>query len=117
MSNTIYHYEKCSKSTGAMAILEARGIEAEVIDYLVAPPSVETLERIYAMLGGSIFSMLRIDNPLFTELGYSTNDQRPDREWFELIQKHPILLQRPIVIIGDRAVIARPSERLLELLP
>jgi arsenate reductase len=113
---TIYHNARCSKSRGALEILEQRQIAHQVVDYCAAPPSVAELERLRKLLGVPVLEMIRTGDALFTELGLKTTDQRSEREWFELVVKTPLLLQRPIVVVGDRAVIARPSERVLELL-
>jgi arsenate reductase len=116
MSNTIYHYEHCGKSIGALALLKQHGVEAEVIDYLVTPPTMADLERLSKLLGLGALAMMRTTDKHFAELGLSTTDQRSDQEWFSLILKHPILLQRPIVVIGGRAIIARPADLVLQLL-
>jgi arsenate reductase len=116
MASTIYHNDRCGKSRGALDLLRERGVSAEVIDYLATPPTIADLERLSRLLGLGALAMMRTGDPLFAELGLATTDQRTEREWFALIAKHPILLQRPIVVVGDRAIIARPSELVLQLL-
>lgn len=117
MHNVIYHYEHCSKCIGALALLKQRGIEAEVIDYLTTPPILADLERLSRLLGVGPLGMMRTTDKDFIGLGLSTTDRRSDEEWFALIMQHPILLQRPIVVIDGRAIIARPAELVLQLLP
>lgn len=117
MSAVIYHNAACSKSRGALDILTEQAVDAVVIDYQATPPSVADLERLQRLLGLPALAMVRTTDALFRELGLAVSDQRDDRGWFELIRRHPLLLQRPIVVIGDRAVIARPSERVREILP
>lgn len=116
MSATVYHYEHCSKSTGALAILAERGIQAQIVDYRAHPPSVAELLRLRDLMGCTATDMLRTGDKHFQELGLSADDQRSDDEWFALVQQHPMILQRPIVVIGDRAIIARPADLVLKLL-
>ena len=116
MPNTIYHNDRCGKSRGALELLRERGVEAEVVDYLATPPTIADLERLSGQLGLGALAMMRTGDTPFAELGLQVTDQRTDREWFALVVQHPILLQRPIVVVGDRAVIARPSELVLQLL-
>jgi arsenate reductase len=111
----ILYNGRCSKCRGALDLLKQRGVAAEVVEYLAAPPSVADLERYSRLLRLPALQMMRTDEPRFTELGLKTTDQRTEAEWFRLIHENPILLQRPIVVIGDRAVIARPAERVAEL--
>ena len=112
----IYHNAACSKSTGALALLAERGIAAEVVDYLATPPTVADLRRLSRLLGVGPLGMMRTTDKPFAELGLSVDDPRSDDDWYGMIVRHPILLQRPIVVVGDRAIIARPAELVLRLL-
>lgn len=116
MTGTIYHYENCNKSNGALAILRERGVPVEVIDYREAPPSVDELLRLQQLMGCTAKDMLRTSDKHFLALGLSPEDPRSDRAWFELVQQHPMILQRPIVVIGGKAIIARPAELVLQIL-
>lgn len=116
MSDVVYHNEACSKSRGALCLLRERGVAPRVVDYLATPPTVEELRHLARLLGVGPLGMMRTDDKPFAGLGLAVGDRRTDDEWFALIVAHPILLQRPIVVIGGRAVIARPSEKVLELL-
>lgn len=116
MSATIYHYEQCSKSTGALALLAERGIQTRIIDYRAQPPSVDELLRLRDLMGCTAIDMLRTGDKHFRDLGFSAEDRRSDGEWFALVQQHPMILQRPIVVIGDRAIIARPADLVLTLI-
>jgi arsenate reductase len=111
----VYHNPVCSKSRGALDILRQRGADAEVVEYLKAPPDRATLERILALLGGSPGDLVRKDKR-FAELGLRAQDYTSREQVVALLLAHPELMERPVVICGDRAVIARPSERVLELL-
>jgi len=112
-SITIYHNPKCSKSCEALAYLEAEGYQPRVINYLETPLTVEEIRRLVKQLGIAPSSLIRA--PDFTRLGLTpTSDPE---ELIRLIVEHPILLQRPIVVVGDRARIARPVEVLQGFLP
>ena len=116
MNPIIFHNAACNKSTGALALLNQHGVEAEIVDYLAKPPTVAELKHLSQLLGVGPLGMMRTTDKHFLALGLSASDRRSDEEWFALIVQHPILLQRPIVVIGDRAIIARPSELVLQLL-
>lgn len=104
----------CSKCRTTQSILAERGIDASYLDYQVEPPSVEDLRRVLAMLGETDPRvMARTGEVLWGELDL---DGASDEEVLEALSAHPSLIERPIVVVGDRAVIARPPERVLELL-
>jgi arsenate reductase len=111
---TVWANDRCSKSRGAEAILQERGIAYTRIPYLEQAPSREELERVLELLGTDDARVLvRDTEPEFAELGLDGADS--DR-LLDALSGHPSLLQRPVVIRGDRAVIARPAEKVLELL-
>lgn len=104
----------CSKCRGAKDILAERGIDAEYVEYLQEPPSLDDLERYMRLLRiDDPREMMRTGESVYRELGLADADR--DR-LLEAITENPILLERPIVIVGDRAVIARPPEKLIDLL-
>jgi arsenate reductase len=104
----------CSKCRGTRDLLDERGVAASYREYLVDNPDRAELERLTYLLGiDDPRDMMRRGEPLYAELEL---DGAPRDELFDAIVDHPILLERPIVILGDRAVIARPPERALELL-
>jgi arsenate reductase (glutaredoxin) len=110
----LYVNYECSKCRSALAILDERGVEAEHVRYLEAPPTSADLRRLMAMLAiDNPRQMMRTGEAVYAELGL--DDATPD-QLFDAITAHPILLERPIFVVGSRAVIARPPERLLELL-
>ena len=114
MDRTLYFNPSCSKCRTADAILREKGVEAEVVRYLDTPPSVEDLRRLMGLLGiDDPRKMMRTGESVYAEL---TLDEASPDELLDAISQHPILLQRPILVVGDRAVIARPAERVLELL-
>jgi arsenate reductase len=113
---TIYHNPVCSKSRGAVDILRERGAEYQVIEYLKTPLDRATLQRILDLLGGPPADLVRKDTR-FRELGLDTHAYVTKEQVIALLLEHPELMERPVVIRGGRAVIARPSERVLDLLP
>ena len=114
MSPQIYFNPSCSKCRSAVSLLEAHDIDAEPVRYLDDPPTPADLERLMDLLGiDDPREMMRTGEPVYAELELG---DRPRGELLEAIAKHPILLERPIFVVGDRAVIARPPERVLELL-
>ncbi len=114
MGAQIYFNPGCSKCRSAQSILDKHGVEADVVRYLDSPPTVTDLERLMGLLGiDDPREMMRTGEPDYAELGLALAS---GDELLEAIALHPILLERPIFIVGNRAVIARPPERLLELL-
>ena len=113
MKAKIYHNPRCSKSRATLAILQARGIELEIIDYIETPPSKDVLRALMRKLGGPALAMVRTEDQEFRP-----HAQRAltDEEVVDLLVAEPRLLQRPIVEIGASARIGRPPERVLELL-
>ena len=112
---TIYHNPVCSKSRGALDILRERDVDAEVIEYLKTPPDRATLARILELLAGPPGDLVRKDKR-FRELGLDEKAYVTREQVIALLLAHPELMERPVVIRGGRAVIARPSERVSELL-
>jgi len=111
----IYHNPRCSKSRAALAWLNERGVEPQVIDYLTAPLTAHAIEELLAKLGLGAQDILRNNEPEFATLQLA-DPKKSRHELIAAIVAHPILLQRPIVVNGNRAVIARPTEKLAELL-
>ena len=112
---TIYHNQSCGNSRGALELLRERGIEFETIEYLKTPPTREALEKILAMLEGPAADLVRKDKR-FAELGLKAEDYTQPKKIVALLLEHPELMQRPVVIRGTRAIIARPPEKLTSLL-
>ncbi len=111
---TIWANPRCSKSRGAEALLAERGVEVERVLYLETPPSREEIERVLALLGtDDPRAIIRTGEAAYRELGLADADRE---QLLEALTTNPELIERPVVIRGDRAVVARPPERLLELL-
>jgi arsenate reductase (glutaredoxin) len=96
-------------------MLRARDVEFDIIEYLKDPPARERLEKIIEMLDVPVADLLRRDKR-FKELGLNPADYADKKTVVTLLLKHPELMQRPIVIRGKRAIIARPPEKLEALL-
>jgi arsenate reductase len=111
----VYHNPVCSKSRGALEILGERGVDLDVIEYLKVPPARAELERIVDAIPDPPAALVRKDKR-FGDLGLAADDYQTKAEVVALLLEHPELMERPVVFRGDRAVIARPSEKVLELL-
>jgi arsenate reductase len=110
----LYFNPACSNCRAARGLLEERGVPVRIVEYLDERPSRADLERLMAMLGiDDPRAMIREKEPQYAELGLATASRDAV---LDAVVQNPILLQRPILVRGDRAVIARPPERLLELL-
>lgn len=111
---TIYHNPKCSKSRETLALIQASGITPRVVEYLKTPPSEAELTAIVRKLGIAPAELVRTGERVFQEK-YS-GKTLSDAEWIKALVADPILMQRPIVVRGDAAVIGRPPENAKRLL-
>ena len=110
----LYFNPSCSKCRTAASLLDEHGIEATVVRYLDRAPTVAELQHLMELLGiDDPRAMMRPGEAVYAELGLADVSAE---ELLEAITHHPILLERPIFVRGGRAVIARPPERLLDLL-
>lgn len=114
MKARIYHNPGCSKSRATLALLEARGVDVDVIEYLRAPPTAAELRELLAKLGLPARDIVRSGETEFKASGVGLN--AGDDALLALIAAHPKLLQRPIVVVADAARIGRPPENVLDLL-
>ncbi|MBD3796884.1 MAG: arsenate reductase (glutaredoxin) [Campylobacterales bacterium] len=111
---TIWHNPKCSKSRQALEIVEQNGCEKEVVKYLEATPSKDQLKNVLKMLGISPRELMRTKEDLYKEL--DLKNETNDEKLIDAMVQNPKLIERPIIIKGNKAVIARPPEKALELL-
>jgi arsenate reductase len=114
---TIYHNPRCSKSRETLALLDTlnqSGTPVNVIEYLKKPPTVEQLQTLHRQLGCPVRDMLRDNEDPYKTLNLARSDLT-DAEAYDAIAAHPILLQRPIVVYNDKAIIGRPPEAVKEL--
>jgi len=112
----IYHNPRCSKSRAAVSLLQEKGIEFKEILYLDSPISACEVEGLGKALGLKPLEFMRTGEKVFKELGLSKDDDRQDAQWFEIMADNPILIERPIVLKGEKARIGRPTEQILEVL-
>jgi len=112
---TIYHNPRCSKSRATLELLDKKGIKADIVEYLVTPPSEAELRGILKLLklkprdlmrkGEEVYTKLKLDDPKLT-----------DAALIKAMVKHPILIERPIVVANGKAAIGRPPETVLKIL-
>jgi len=128
MDVTLYHNPRCSKSRQTLKLLEERDIEPRIVRYLDSPPPVEELDRILRLLGKEPREVMRRGEPPYRELGLD-DPKLTRRQLLEAMVEHPILIERPLVVIRDsegegsrepgegaRAALGRPPESVLEIL-
>ena len=115
MSVTIYHNPRCSKSRQTLALLEKRGIEPEIIEYLVTPPTEAELKRLLKLLGISPRELLRTKEEEYKQAKLDKSDVS-DAEIIRAMIKYPRLMERPIVVAGNKAALGRPPENVLKIL-
>lgn len=112
---TLYHNPRCSKSRGALELLEARGLQPQIVRYLEAPPSAGEIKSLLGKLGITARELLRSGEDEYKALGLGDTGLS-EAQLIEAMVRHPKLIERPILIAGDKAVIGRPPEKVLELL-
>ncbi len=110
---TIYHNPACSKSRATLELLQSRGIAPQVVHYIDTPPDESTLQTLLSVLGMNAMALARKGEPLAEALNIAAMDEST---LITTMIKHPVLIERPIVVNGSRAVIGRPPERVLEIL-
>lgn len=110
---TIYHNPRCSKSRETLALIEGKGIAPTVVEYLKTPPSAEDLTRILALLGKTPAEVLRKKEA--AEAGIDAA-ALTDAQLIAAMVANPSVIERPIVVAGDRAALGRPPESVLEIL-
>ena len=114
MSVIIYHNPRCSKSRQALTLLEQEGIQPQVIEYLKTPPSAAELDRILTALGKQPEELLRKGEDEYKEHFKGKSLSRA--EMIALMVKYPKVIERPIVVNGDKVALGRPPEDVLEVI-
>jgi arsenate reductase len=112
---TIYHNPRCSKSRKALALLEEHGVETDVVRYLETPPDAAGLDTILRMLDLEPRDLMRKSEAPYAKLGLDDPSLSRDALIAAMVE-NPILIERPIVVSGQRAVLGRPPESVLEVL-
>ncbi len=111
----IYHNPRCSKSRATLQLLQERGIEPQIIEYLKTPPSKSQLKQLLAMLDMGPRDLMRRGEAPYKELGLADKEKDDDTLVAAMVD-HPMLIERPIVVAGGKARLGRPPEQVLELL-
>lgn len=112
----LYHNPRCSKSRAALELLQARGLAPEVVLYLQTPPDAAQLRELLGKLGIAPRQLLRSGEDEYKTLNLA-DPALSDEQLIAAMVSHPKLIERPILVAGERAAIGRPTEKLLELLP
>jgi len=110
----IFHNSRCSKSRQCLSLIENSGKKFEVIKYLENPPTITQLTEIISKLGIEPIDLVRKKEKLWID--YYKHKVLSSNELIEIMSKNPILIERPIVIKGNKAVVARPIEKSLEII-
>jgi arsenate reductase len=115
MSVVIYHNPRCSKSRQTLELIREHGIEPEVIEYLKSPPTKGRLKQILKMLGMKPRDLMRRGEEEYKALGLADESLTQER-LIDAMLEHPGLIERPIVVNGDKAVLGRPPESVLKII-
>lgn len=115
MQVTLYHNPRCSKSREALKLLQEHGVDPEIVLYLEQPPSAVQLRELLGKLKIDARTLLRRGEEEYRELNLADNSLS-ESALIDAMVAHPRLIERPIAIVGRRAVVGRPPERVLELL-
>ena len=110
----IYHNPRCSKSRQTLNLIKDSGKEVAIVEYLTNPPTVEELTSIVALLNISPEKLLRKNEAIYKE--QFKGKSYTDEQWIQIMVEYPKLIERPIVIDGEKAVLGRPPENVLSLL-
>lgn len=110
----LWYNPSCSKSRKALALLRERGLQPEVLQYLESPPDREMIKHVVRLINGSVRDLMRKKEAPYLELGLDAPGLSDDA-LIDAMLAHPVLIQRPVLIQGDWAVIGRPPERVLRI--
>ena len=113
---TLYHNPRCSKSRSALQLLEERGLTPTIVRYLETPLSAAQLTDLLGKLAISARQLLRTGEEEYKALGLS-DAQLTEEQLIAAMASQPKLIERPILVVADKAVIGRPPENILEILP
>lgn len=115
MSVTIYHNPRCSKSRQTLQLLEEKGVDVDVVEYLKTPPTASKIKELLGMLGLKPRELMRRKETEYKEQGLA-DEGLTDQQLIKAMVETPKLIERPIVVNGDKAAIGRPPENVLEIL-
>ena len=116
MTITIYHNPACGTSRNVLAMIRNSGTEPRIVEYLKTPPTREELVSLIRRMGVPVRDVLRRKGTPYDQLGLD-DPGRSDDDLIDAMMAHPILINRPIVVVGDTVRLCRPSEAVLDILP
>lgn len=109
----IYHNPRCSKSRQTLALLQQHNLEPDIIEYLKTPPTETEIKQLLTWLNCTASNLVRKKEPIFKALQLENADEA---HLIKAMSTHPVLIERPIVVKNQRAVLGRPPENILELI-
>ena len=115
MAVTIYHNPRCSKSRQTLQLLQDRGIEPEIVEYLKTPPTSDEIEAVLLKLGMEPRALMRTKETAYREADMA-DEALSRRQLIELMVDNPIVIERPLIVNGARAALGRPPESVLSIL-
>jgi arsenate reductase (glutaredoxin) len=115
MTVTMYHNPRCSKSRQALKLLQDRGVEPRIVEYLKTPPDAKTLKAILQKLGMAPRALMRRKEPPYKTLNLADPALGEDTLIASMVE-NPVLIERPIVLANGKAALGRPPEKVLEIL-
>jgi arsenate reductase len=110
----IYHNTRCSKSRDVCTILENKKVKTEIIEYLKTPPTQKEIKQLLKMLGMKAEEIVRKGETIYKEKFAAK--KLTEAQWVKALTDNPILIERPIIVNGKKAIIGRPPEKVLEIL-
>ena len=115
MSVTIFHNPRCSKSRQTLSLIQEKNIDINIIEYLKTPPDISQLKQILKKLGYEPRQLMRKSEQIYKDLDLG-NENKTTEDLVIAMAQNPILIERPIVLSGEKAVIGRPPESVLNIL-
>lgn len=113
MKTLIFHNPRCGKSRAALILLHEQNQDVEIVEYLKDAPTEKDIKKLLTMLNLKPIQLIRVKEEVFKEF---KNKELTDPQYMELMVKYPILIERPIVIKGNKAIIGRPPQLILDIL-
>ena len=115
MSVTIFHNPRCSKSRQTLSLIQEKNIDINIIEYLKTPPDISQLRQILKQLGYEPRQLMRKSEQIYKDLDLG-NENKTEEDLVIAMTQNPILIERPIVLSGEKAAIGRPPESVLNIL-
>tara|TARA_B100000530_G_scaffold87013_1_gene52927 strand:- start:417 stop:764 length:348 start_codon:yes stop_codon:yes gene_type:complete len=115
MSVTIFHNPRCSKSRQTLSLIQEKNIDINIIEYLKTPPDISQLKQILKQLGYEPRQLMRKSEKIYKDLDLG-NENKTTEDLVIAMAQNPILIERPIVLSGEKAAIGRPPESVLNIL-